>query len=25
VVVPVQIPKGAGREIVLRIVITTED
>ena len=25
VVIPVQIPKGAGREIVLRIVITTED
>ena len=25
VVVPVQIPKGASREIVLRIVITTED
>ena len=25
IVVPVQIPKGAGREIVLRIVITTED
>ena len=25
VVVPIQIPKGAGREIVLRIVITTED
>ncbi|MGH7743112.1 MAG: hypothetical protein ACRENS_13945, partial [Candidatus Eiseniibacteriota bacterium] len=25
VVVPIQIPKGASREIVLRIVITTED